>query len=305
MNNNALNPKLIWGLALAAFFLMSFLPTSLKGPISVINQRHVSEELLFQRLDCQLSVVNLDQKDKVNYYTLQYLNSRKRGAEILLGRAPQYLPVFSKMIREKGLPMELAYIPVIESALKSSATSSRGAGGLWQLMPPLARKYGLTVNRNLDERRDLYKSTEAALSYLNDLHAYYDDWSLAIAAYNCGTPRMDKAIRLAGSRDYRDIARYLPKETQHYLPKIMAACYILNNYQYHDIVPDYPDPDKLFIARVQVSGETTLAEMAEKAQIDEALLRKLNPAYRNGEVPNTPSAQFVMVPKGKEKIFLP
>lgn len=128
-----------------------------------------------------------------------------------------------KIFAKQGIPDGLLYLAVVESKLKNSATSGAGAAGIWQLMPETARALGLKVNGKTDQRRHLHRSSEAAAAYLHDLYKQYDDWLLVVAAYNCGTGNVNKAIRLSGSREFWKMQRFLPAETRNHVKRFIAT----------------------------------------------------------------------------------
>jgi len=150
----------------------------------------------------------------------------KLGAVRLMKRMNRYFPMIERRLKAHGLPDFLKYIPVAESRLSLHVVSPQGAAGLWQMMPNTARSYGLEVSDNQDERLDPERATDAALRFLKDLHEEFDDWALALAAYNCGSGRVRRAIRQADSRAYEDIRAILSKQTRRYIPSLVAAAYL-------------------------------------------------------------------------------
>ena len=172
------------------------------------------------------------------------LNSGRRETEKFLGKGVLYFPVFDQYLERYQLPEELRFLPVVESRLKPNATSAAGASGLWQFMPATARAYELNVNRKVDERLDPHKSTEAAVSLLADLYEEFGDWGLALAAYNCGPSRVKRAIRKTGCNNFWDIRKYLPRQTQQYIPAFLAAVYVCRNFELHNLEPRFPEGAK-------------------------------------------------------------
>lgn len=163
-----------------------------------------------------------------HHYGLQMYISKynKMQAELfkkIQKREKATLNMMGKVFMKYNLPEELKYLAIVESELKTGATSRVGAVGVWQLMASTAMDLGLQIDSTIDERRNLHKSTKAAALYLRDLHRAFDDWSLAVAAYNCGPGPVYKAIKKAGSRNYWDLQEYLPKETRHHVKKLMAT----------------------------------------------------------------------------------
>lgn len=184
------------------------------------------------------TVMELSYNQVVKSYIEMYSTRRREQVSYMLALGEYYFPMFEEALDRHGLPLELKYLPVIESALNPIAVSRVGATGLWQFMLRTGKSYGLEVNSLVDERRDPYKSTEAAVKYLKDLYAIYGDWNLVIAAYNCGPGNVNKAIaRSGGKRDYWEIYYKLPKETRGYVPAFIAANYIMNHFSDHNICP--------------------------------------------------------------------
>ena len=202
----------------------------------------------------------------------------------MLGASNFYMPIFEQALEVYGLPLELKYLPVIESALNPNAVSPVGAGGLWQFMNATGKRYGLKINSMIDERRDAVKSSYAAAHYLSDLYNIFGDWSLVIAAYNCGPGNINKAIqRSGGKRDYWEIYPYLPSETRGYVPAFIAANYIMNYYCEHNICP--------MLTKLPVQTDTIMLyknlhfeQVSQVLGIDIKELRALNPQYRRDVV---------------------
>jgi membrane-bound lytic murein transglycosylase D len=156
-------------------------------------------------------------------YISKYNKMQDELFQLIKKRDKAKLKMMGKVFRSYKLPAELKYMAIVESELKSTATSKVGAVGVWQLMPSTAMQLGLRIDSTIDERQNLQKSTKAAALYLRDLHRTFKDWSLAVAAYNCGPGPVYKAIKKAGSRNYWDLQQYLPKETRHHVKKLMAT----------------------------------------------------------------------------------
>ena len=214
----------------------------------------------------------------------------------MLGAGNFYMPIFEEALEAYNLPLELKYLPVIESALNPTAVSRVGATGLWQFMIGTGKRYGLEVNSLIDERRDPVKSSYAAAHYLSDLYKIFDDWSLVIAAYNCGPDKVNKAIhRAKGSADYWNIYPYLPKETRGYVPAFIAANYIMNYYCDHNICPMVTElPIKT--DTVVVNKDLHLEQIAQVLNINIQHLRSLNPQYRRDIVNGLNKPMTVRLP---------
>ncbi len=228
-------------------------------------------------------------KNFINVYTVK----KRDKAENILGLKDYYFPLFETVLESYGLPLELKYLPVIESALEPRARSRMGATGLWQFMYPTARMYKLEINTLVDERRDPIQSTHAAARYLKDLYSIYEDWILVIAAYNCGPGNVNKAIRRVGyKKNYWDIYYYLPRETRGYVPAFIAATYFINYYKYHKLVPRHFS-HTLPSDTVHVTEELHLEQVARVLQVPLKLLEEMNPQYRQN-----------IIPKGNKKYTL-
>jgi len=235
---------------------------------------------------------NAEVKRRVRQYTIK----QRSMSEVLLGRSSIYFPVFEDIFMEKGIPLDLKFLSVVESGLRPKATSKSGAAGLWQFMRPTGRMMGLKINRTIDERRDIIKSTEAAADYLLHLYERFDDWTLAIAAYNCGPGNLRKAIRKSGGkRNFWEIKKYLPKETREYVPKFIAMSYVMNYYYEHDLVPDVPNEDLIHTSTAQVFEKINLRKLSEELDIELSVLRTLNPSYIRNFIPKTDEGLYNLV----------
>lgn len=217
----------------------------------------------------------------------EYSNKRKRSVAIMLGSANFYMPIFEEALERYGLPLELKYLPVIESGLRPSATSRVGAAGLWQFMIHTGKRYGLEINTLVDERRDPIKSSDAAARYLRDLYEMFGDWGLAISAYNCGEGNVQKAILRSGNTDSADfwtVYGRLPRETRGYMPAFIAANYIMNYYCNHGINP-YEATLPVESDTVVVKSELKFSQISSVCGVSVDLLRSLNPQYRRDIIP--------------------
>lgn len=245
----------------------------------------INPEEIEERLQALNTTIPLD----VNPMSLQmidlYLNKQPFLTAYLLGLADYYLPVIEPILRSYGLPSELQYLPVIESAFVPEALSPMAAAGIWQFIPSTGRLYGLRVDRFIDERYDLVKATHAAARYLRDSYEMLGDWLLVIAAYNCGVGGVLRAIKMAGGRkNYWEIAPYLPAETRGYVPSFIAACYIMNYATAHGIQPIPPDIPRE-VDTVYCPIRTKLSVIASAAKIPLAWLKFYNAELRAEIVP--------------------
>lgn len=236
-----------------------------------------------KRLPC---IIEMPYNEVVRKYIDLYTGRLSRSVSYMLGAQNFYVPIFEEALEMEGCPLELKYLPVIESALDPQATSRVGAAGLWQFMVPTGKKYGLEVNSLVDERRDPLKSSHAAAAYLKSLYTQFGNWTLALAAYNCGPNNVSKAIQRAGgeTQDYWQIYPYLPKETRGYVPAFIAANYVMNNYCRHGIVPMQASIP-METDTVMLHRDLHLQQAADLCQIDINALKALNPQYRQDIVP--------------------
>ena len=204
----------------------------------------------------------------------------------MMGRAPRYFPLFEAALDRHDLPLELKYLPVLESGLNPLARSGAGATGLWQFMYTTARSQDLEINSWVDERRDPVAATEAACRFLKRLHEIYDgDWHLALAAYNAGPGNVNKAIRRSGSRDFWTVRRFLPRETAKYVPSIIALAYLFAHPVEAGLVPSDPMIPAFGLDTVMVQRNVRFDQVAQVTGRSVAELAQLNPQYRKEVVP--------------------
>lgn len=233
-----------------------------------------------------------------------YATKRKRQVSYMLGEGMYYFPMFEEALDKEGLPLELKYLPVIESAMNPIARSRVGATGLWQFMAGTGKMYDLEINSLVDERRDPVKSTEAAAKYLKYLYSIYKDWNLVIAAYNCGPGNVIKAIRRSGGQtDYWAIYPYLPKETRGYVPIFIAATYIMNYYQEHNITPaEVSKP--LSMDSIVINKNLHFQQIADVINVPIEDLRQYNPQFKSDIVPGSYKGYSLNLPMQKIADFI-
>lgn len=257
------------------------------------------------RLHSMPSEMELSYNSVVKKYIDMYADRKRDQVSYMLALGDYYFPMFEQALDAHGLPLELKYLPVIESALNPVAVSRVGATGLWQFMLRTGKGYGLEVNSLVDERRDPYKSTEAAVRYLKDLYAIYGDWNLVIAAYNCGPGNVNKAIaRSGGKRDYWQIYNRLPRETRGYVPAFIAANYIMNHYSDHNICPVHPYNAAMSLDTIQVNERIHLEQVAVVLDIEVSELRRLNPQFKKDVIPGDFKAYSLVLPSEKVYAFI-
>lgn len=243
------------------------------------------DSVYIQRLNALPFEVELSYNKMVKNMIDLYSHKRRELVENMLGVTDYYFPIFEDIFESKGMPTELKYLAVIESALNPVAVSRVGATGLWQFMHSTGRMYKLEVNSLVDDRRDPIKSTYAAANFMNDMYQTYHDWILVIAAYNCGPGNVNKAIkRSGGKRSYWDIYYHLPRETRGYVPAYIAAAYIMNYYKEHNITPAEPK-HPIKCDTVMVSKKIHLEQISHIMGLPIAQLRNLNPQYRHDIIP--------------------
>jgi len=244
-----------------------------------------------------------------NRYTKSYVNlyakRRKRIIAKMLGLAPVYFPIFEENLDKYDIPLELKYLAIVESALNPKAKSRVGATGLWQFMYRTGKMYGLEVTSYYDERSDVYKSTDAACRYLKDLYGMYNDWDLALAAYNCGPGNVNKAIRRSGGKKtFWEIMNFLPRETRGYVPAFVAVNYVMNYASEHNIYPVKPDITCFKVDTVGVKENVSFAQLSESLDIPMEYLEYLNPAYKQKYIPAVENAITLCLPTEKMGDFL-
>jgi membrane-bound lytic murein transglycosylase D len=249
--------------------------------------------------------MELSYNQVVRQYIDMYANRRRDMVGYMLTIGKYYFPMFEEALDKYGLPLELKYLPVIESALNPVAVSRVGATGLWQFMLRTGQGYGLQINSLVDERRDPHKSTEAAARYLKDLYAIYGDWNLVIAAYNCGPGNVNKAIaRSGGKRDYWQIYYNLPRETRGYVPAFIAANYIMNFYDKHNICPIESFQEMIALDTVHVENQVHFNQIAEVLDIPLSDIRRWNPQFKKDRVPGNYQRYALVLPINKMYAFL-
>lgn len=254
------------------------------------------DSVYIDRLSKINSVINLPYNSIIRNHIRVYTDRRIESTSAILGLEEYYFPMIEDIFDSYGLPAELKYMAVIESALNPVAVSRVGATGMWQFLYSTGKLYGLTINSIVDERRDPVKATHAAARYLKDMYNIYHDWVLVIAAYNCGPGNVDKAIRRSGNRkDYWEIYYRLPRETRGYIPQYIAATYILNNYKEHHIKP-LPIDLPVSTDTIMVNKDMHLSQISEVMNIPIEELRALNPQYRTGLVPGSSKPQSLTLP---------
>jgi membrane-bound lytic murein transglycosylase D len=226
-----------------------------------------------------------------------YTYKRYKLTARMLGMGEYYFPIFEEKLIAYNMPLELKYLPIVESALNPVAVSHAGAGGLWQFMPGTGKSYGLDINSYVDERNDPYLSTEAACQYLKKLYKIYGDWSMALAAYNAGPGNVNKAIRRAnGKTDFWSIREFLPKETQNYVPAFIAVNYVMKYATHHNIFPVKPEFLNIEVDTIHVCHRIEFGVLEHWLEYSRTKLRYLNPMFKTDVIPEVDSSYTLYLP---------
>lgn len=272
------------------------IPTYLDTTYKIrLAQMDVKSPFSFQYNEAVLSMINF------------YATRRPKHIARALETKELYFPLFEEMLDKYHLPMELKYLAIVESALNPSAKSRAGAVGLWQFMPGTGQMYGLHINSKVDDRMDIYKSTEAACQHFADLYSRYQDWNLVLAAYNSGSGNVNKAIRRAGnSTDYWEIRQYLPKETQSYVPAFIAVNYMMQYADAHNVQPVQENTISYFsIDTIMVTKSLRFTQIADWLDLDLEIIKALNPQYKKQIIPASESRPYVLtLPNSKIGEFI-
>lgn len=263
-----------------------------------------SDSVYVDRLSRLPVVMEMPYNEVVRKFIDQYTGKLRGQVSFMLSACNFYMPIFEEALDAYSLPLELKYLPIIESALNPSAVSRAGAAGLWQFMLRTGKLYGLESNSLVDERRDPIKSTWAAARYLKDMYDIYHDWNLVIAAYNCGPGNVNKAIRRAGGKtDYWAIYRYLPRETRGYVPAFIAANYVMNYYCKHNICPMQTNIPAT-TDTVLVNRRYHFQQIADVCGIGLDELKSLNPQYKRNIIPGDTKPQTLRLPLESISFFI-
>lgn len=243
----------------------------------------------------QSTPFNVSHNPTLERFIRVYLQDRKDYLNRLLGKSIYFFPVFEQLLDLHDLPLEIKYLAVVESALNQVAVSPSGAKGLWQFMYGTGMDYDLYVNSYIDERYDLIKSTQAACLYLKDLYKTFQDWDLALAAYNAGPGNVKKAIRRAGGNtNYWEIRQFLPKETSSYVPAFYATMYLFTHADYHGLAPDKVGVSFVETDTIHIKKSVTFETISQHTGISEETLRLYNPVYKKDLIPEIPNKRMLL-----------
>lgn len=287
------------------FLRNTFSGDSIELDFANVYPTNLPDSLYVQRLEDIEQVIDLSYNKVVRNFIILYTEKRRELVEMMLGLSDYYFPMFEEALDKHDMPLELKYLPIIESALNPKARSRAGANGLWQFMYGTGKQMKLEISSFVDERRDPVKSTEAAILYLQQLHDRYGDWHLAIAAYNCGPGNVNRAIRRTGGRtNYWQIYYRLPRETRGYVPAFIAAMYVMNYYKEHNLVPAIPEIP-IYNDTIMVNNFLHFDQLEATLGIDKEQLRALNPMYRRDVIPAKKNKAYpVVLPERKIMEFI-
>lgn len=253
----------------------------------------------------QITPLNLVYNIEVEYYINLYLTERKNSLKYMLARAEIYFPVIESYLDKYNLPLEIKYLAALESGLNPLAQSKSGAYGLWQHLYSTCSLLDLEVNSYLDDRYDIHKSTDAACRYLSYLYRIFQDWDLAMAAYNDGPGTVSRAIaRSGGITNYWELRQYLPFQSSQYIPAFIAFNYLFEHYRDHGI--SYSKVEKKFIETdtLWIHNDVSFEQIASQIKISVEDLRYLNPRYKRNYIPKQPQPFILVLPQDKIMEFI-
>lgn len=272
----------------------------LSDSIQIIGKDSIADRqrdtLYAKRLKNLVSTIPLAYNYIVRGHINRYVDTAPGTMSRILGLSQLYFPLIENELMAADMPIELRALPIIESALQVNAVSRAGAVGLWQFMPATGKSYGLEINTLVDERRDPIRSTKAAIHFLKDLYRIFGDWTLAIAAYNCGPGNVNKAIARSGGKSFWEIYDYLPRETRGYVPAFIAATYAYNYHREHNIEMT-KTPIPLALDTIHVNRVMHLEQIASTIDVNMETLRMLNPQYRMDIIPASTKPYTLILPQ--------
>lgn len=260
---------------------------------SVHFRSSVTDKEYLQRLADMNSFITLPFNETVRNYIILYSEKMPTKMRSMLALSQYYFPIFEEIFDRYGLPKELKYMAVIESAFNPVAVSRAGAKGMWQFMYNTAKMYGLTINSFVDERLDPVKSADAAARYMRDAYRIFGDWNLAISSYNCGSGNVNKAMRRSGSREFWPVYNYLPRETRGYVPAFVGAMYAFTYYREHGLVPE-ADSMPVQVDTFHIRRMLHFQQVSALTGVSVEMLKKLNPQYVHDIVPGTAKEEYVL-----------
>ncbi|AMO20489.1 LysM peptidoglycan-binding domain-containing protein [Flavobacterium columnare] len=257
------------------------------------------------RLLDEKSPFNIEYNPQLENLVKNFLKNRKRSYERLMGLSQFYFPLFEEAMARYDVPLEIKYLSIVESALRSSAVSRVGATGLWQFMYETGKQYGLKIDSYIDERKDTFKATDAAARYMQGMYKIFGDWELVLASYNSGAGNVSKAIRRSGGfQNFWNIKHKLPRETQGYVPAFLATMYIFEYHKEHGLVPYKPVAKHFETDTIALKRKVSFKQLASLLDMPESDIEFLNPSYKMKVVPYvTGKNHFICLPKKKLAIL--
>lgn len=290
--------------ALAAFVVIPKKNLQCKADPITESAENWDFQLVKSRLEALQLPIPVQTNEQVISRIRQYVTTGKTETEAVLGRSELYFPIFEHQLKAYGLPEELKYLPLIESGLMLTIKSPVGARGLWQFMPISATHFGLNMSGGVDERMDIYRSTDAAMRMLKYLYGEFGDWALVLAAYNTGTGKVSEAVRRAGTKDYWKVKDYLPAETQRYVPAFIAAAYISKYHLHHNLRPSNYGSFSTDLRSIRIHQRISFGEIARITGLPLSKLAELNPGFVQGVVPANEKGYYLMLPNEKASLLL-
>jgi len=257
------------------------------------------------RLLDEKSPFNIEYNPQIENLVKNFLKNRKHSFERLMGMSQYYFPMFEEALAKYNVPLEIKYLAIVESALNSKAVSRVGATGLWQFMYQTGKQYGLKIDSYLDERSDALKASDAAARYMSGMYRIFGDWELVLASYNSGAGNVSKAIRRSGGhQNFWNIKKFLPRETQGYVPAFLATMYIFEYHKEHGIVPNKAIVNHLATDTIAIKKKMSFKQLSDLLDIPTSQIEFLNPSYKMKVVPYvTNHTNFIRLPKDKVAVF--
>ena len=300
----------LWLEAMYSSSLFDNLPLTFDGDRDKvsINDVALTTDLLKERLERlnEHTPFNLKYNPELERLIKHYLKTRSNYYPKMLARAQYYFPMFESYLDKYDIPLEIKYLAVVESGLNPRAKSWVGATGMWQFMYQTGKQFDLNISSYVDERQDPIKSTEAACKYLEALYKTFNDWDLALAAYNSGPGNVSKAIRRSGGhRNYWNIRPFLPRETAGYLPAFYANMYIFEYAKEHNIVATNPLVHHFATDTIHIKRTLTFDQLNETLNISNEMLQFLNPEYKLDIIPFAKGKNYgIRLPVDKAGLFV-
>lgn len=279
----------------------SSIPSNIKLKKAIIDKDSIKSriEYINSKTPFQIDYTPLLEETIINY-----LENRQSTYLELYSKSEYFFPIFENALQKYNVPLELKYLPVIESALNPRAKSRVGATGLWQFMFNTAKDLDLKVNSYVDERMDPIKSSEAAAKYLSELYARFNDWNLAIAAYNYGPGNIRRAIKASGYSNFWNLRGYLPKETANYVPSFIATLYLFEFAHKHEIKKMTNELALALTDTIPIKKMVSFSHISDKIDISIETLSFLNPSYIHSIIPSVKNKQYYLtLPQGHTDIF--